>query len=310
MRLISIIPAIVVALLAGTASAQVWEEYVNRDNFFQINLPGEPTMTEVPYKTVKGTELKARVFTATAAPGSITAGTYRVTVVDYNTAINELPDAIEQARKAISAKGTVKYDGVNNLDGHREWRLTVETPNSTLIVASILLAANYRLYFTEGETALNVPPAAQFQASLQVLNDEGVRIRTPTRIAAPEVDVGAGVGKEAQAQEIARVVAAVSGTWRNPTGGSCEAAYFKSGARGKSPRNEEALTGTVTNSGTTISGHLIVVGAREGQFVDANDRPIFLFENKPGEKLTFIPIGGPAASWPEVTLELCPGSRG
>ena len=307
MRLISIIPAIVVALLAGTASAQVWEEYVNRDNFFQINLPGEPTMTEVPYKTVKGTELKARVFTATAAPGSITAGTYRVTVVDYNTAINELPDAIEQARKAISAKGTVKYDGVNNLDGHREWRLTVETPNSTLIVASILLAANYRLYFTEGETALNVPPAAQFQASLQVLNDEGVRIRTPTRIAAPEVDVGAGVGKEAQAQEIARVVAAVSGTWRNPTGGSCEAAYFKSGARGKSPRNEEALTGTVTNSGTTISGHLIVVGAREGQFVDANDRPIFLFDAHTTDRLNFVAIGATALGWPEVTLERCRG---
>jgi hypothetical protein len=44
--------------------------------------------------------------------------------------------------------------------------------------------------------------------------------------------------------------------------------------------------------------------------VDGNDRPIFLFENKPGNKLTFTPIGGPAASWPEVTLELCPGSRG
>jgi hypothetical protein len=301
-----LIPAFVAALLCSTASAQVWEEYVNRENFFQINLPGEPTMTEVPYKTVKGTELKARIFTATAPANSVTAGTYRVTVVDYNQAINELPDAIEQARKAISAKGVVKYDGVNNLDGHREWRLTVETPTSR-IVAGILLAANYRLYFTEGETPLNIPPAAQFQASLQVLNDEGVRIRTPTRVAAPEYDAGAGVGKEAQAQEIARVVAAVSGSWRNPNGGNCQAAYFKSGARGKAPRGEEAIAGTVVNSGTTITGHLIVVGAREGQFVDAQDRPIFLFENKPGDKLTFTPIGGPAISWPEVTLEKCSG---
>jgi hypothetical protein len=308
MRSISIVPAIVALFLSSTAYAQVWEEYVNRDNFFQINLPGEPSTTEVPYRTVKGTNLTARVFTATAPANAITAGTYRVTVVDYSQAINELPDAIEQARKAISAKGTVKYDGVNNLDGHREWRLTVETPNSR-IVAGILLAANNRLYFTEGETPLALPPAAQFQASMQVLNNEGVRIRTPTRIAAPEYDAGAQVGPQAQAAEIARVVAAVSGTWRNPAG-NCEAAYFKSGVRGKSPRNEEAIAGTVTNSGTTISGHLIVVGAREGQFVDANDRPIFLFENKPGDKLTFTPIGGPAASWPEVTLELCAGSRG
>jgi len=308
MRFVSIIPAIVAVFLSSAASAQVWDEYVNRDNFFQINMPGEPAMTEVPYKTVKGTDLKARIFTAAAAPGSITEGTYRVTVVDYSTVMGELPDAIEQARKAISAKGTVKYDGVNNLDGHREWRLTVETP-TTRIVAGILLAANNRLYFTEGETPLNVPPAAQFQASLQVLNNEGVRIRTPTRIAAPEYDAGAQVGPEAQRAEIARVVAAVSGAWRNPNG-SCDAAYFKSGERGKSPRNEESIAGTVTNSGTTISGHLIVVGAREGQFVDSSDRPIFLFENKPGNKLTFTPIGGPAASWPEVTLELCPGSRG
>ncbi len=309
MRSVSFIPAFVALFLSSTAFAQVWEEYVNRENFFQINLPGEPTMTEAPYRTVKGTDLTARIFTATAAPNSITAGTYRVTIVDYSNAINEMPDAIEQARKAISAKGAVKYDGVNNLDGHREWRLTVETANSR-IVAGILLAANNRLYFTEGETPLAVPPAAQFQASMQVLNNEGVRIRTPTRIAAPEYDPGAGVGKEAQSQEIARVVAAVSGTWRNPNGGTCQAAYFKSGSRGKAPRGEEAIAGTVTNSGTTISGQLIVVGAREGQFVDANDRPIFLFENKPGDKLTFTPIGGPALSWPEITLELCPGSRG
>ena len=186
MRSVSLIPAFVALIMSSTAFAQVWEEYVNRENFFQINLPGEPTVTDVPYRTVKGTDLTARVFTATAAPNSITAGTYRVTVVDYSNAINEMPDAIEQARKAISAKGTVKYDGVNNLDGHREWRLTVETPNSR-IVAGILLAANNRLYFTEGETPLTVPPAAQFQASMQVLNNEGVRIRTPTRIAAPEV---------------------------------------------------------------------------------------------------------------------------
>ena len=145
MRFVSIVPAIVALFLSSAASAQVWDEYVNRENFFQVNLPGEPTMTEVPYKTVKGTDLKARIFTATAAPGSITEGTYRVTVVDYNTAQNELPDAIEQARKAMQAKGTVKYDGVNNLDGHRSWRITVETPTSR-ILGEILIAANNRVY--------------------------------------------------------------------------------------------------------------------------------------------------------------------
>ena len=307
MRSVSLIPAIVALFLSSAASAQVWEEYVNRENFFQVNFPGEPTMTEVPYRTVKGTNLTARVFTATAPAGSVTEGTYRVTVVDYTTAQNELGDAIEQARQAILAKGTAKYDGRENLDMHRSWRITVETPRSR-ILGEILIAANNRVYIVEGETPLSLPPPAQFQASIQVLNNEGVRIRTRTEIAAPQNEA-ANVGAVANNAEIARVVTAVSGTWRTP-GGNCQAAYFKSGARGKSPRDEDSLAGTVTNSGTTITGQLIVVGAREGQFVDGNDRPIFLFENKPGDKLTFTPIGGPAASWPEVTLELCPGSRG
>jgi hypothetical protein len=303
-----LLPAIAAALLASAASAQVWEEYVNRENFFQVNFPGEPSVQDIQYKTVKGTMLPARVFTATAPATSITAGTYRVTVVDYRNAQGELGDAIEQARQAMLAKGMAKYDGRENLDMHRSWRVTVETPTSR-ILGEILIAANNRVYIVEGETPLNVPPSAQFQASIQILNDEGVRIRTRTEIAAPANEV-AQVGATANEAEASRVIAAVSGSWRNPSGGTCQTAYFKSGARGKSPRDEEAIAGTVVNSGTTINGHLIVVGAREGQFVDGNDRPIFLFENKPGDKLTFTPIGGPAISWPEVTLELCPGSRG
>jgi hypothetical protein len=307
MRAVCFIPAIVAAFLSTAVSAQVWEEYVNREDFFQVNFPGEPTVNQIQYKTVKGTMLPAKVFSATAPAGSITSGTYRVTVVDYNTAQGELGDAIEQARQAILAKGTAKYDGRENLDMHRSWRVTVENANAR-ILGEILIAANNRVYIVEGETPLNVPPAAQFQASIQILNNEGVRIRTRTEVAAP-AEEKANVGAAANAAEVARVVAAVSGSWRTP-GGNCQAAYFKSGTQGKSPRDEEALAGTVTNQGTTINGQLIVVGAREGQFVDGNDRPIFLFENQPGEKLKFIPIGGPAASWPEVTLELCPGSRG
>ena len=114
------------------------------------------------------------------------------------------------------------------------WRITVETPTAR-ILGEILIAANNHVYIVEGETPVNVPPSAQFQASIQILNDEGVRIRTPTRIAAPEKDAGAEVGKEAQTAEINRVVAAISGSWRNPAGGSCDAAYFKSGERGQVP---------------------------------------------------------------------------
>jgi hypothetical protein len=306
MRFVSLAPAIVALFLSGTASAQVWDEYVNRDNFFQVNMPGEPTMTEVPYRTVKGTNLTARVFTATADPNSITAGTYRVTVVDYSNAQGELGDAIEQARQAILAKGMVKYDDINNLDFHRSRRITVED-SSKRILGEILISATNRLYIVEGETPLSVPPAAQFQASLQILNNEGVRIRERTEIAAPANEVRP-VGERANAEEASRVVAAISGSWRNPTGGSCEAPYFKSGERVKTQRMEEAIAGTVTNAGMTIPGHLVIVGPREGQFINPmTDRAIFLFDAHANEKLNFVAIGAPAAGWPEVNLERCRG---
>jgi len=309
MRAVSLIPAIVALFLSSAASAQVWEEYVNRDEFFQVNFPGEPTVTEAPYRTVKGTNLTAKIFTASAPANSITAGTYRVTVVDYSSAQGELGDAIEQARQAMLAKGAAKYDGRENLDMHRSWRVTVETPTSR-ILGEILIAANNRVYIVEGETPLALPPAAQFQASIQVLNNEGVRIRTRTEIAAPPNEVAA-VGAAANEAEAVRITGLVSGTWRNPAGGTCQAAFFKSGMRTKSKRDEEALSGTITNAGLTIPGQLIIVGAREGQIVDPmTDRPLFLFDSPTSEKLHLVAIGGPAASWPEVTLELCPGSRG
>ncbi len=86
MRFVSLIPAVLALFFANAACAQEWDEYVNRENFFTVNFPGEPTMQQVPYSTAKGTKLTARVFTAKADPKSILAGTYSMTVVDYASA--------------------------------------------------------------------------------------------------------------------------------------------------------------------------------------------------------------------------------
>ena len=179
-------------------------------------------MTETQYRTAKGTMLPARVFTAVSPAGSVTAGTYKVTIVDYSTAMNELGDAVEQARTRSRPRATTKYDEVNDLDRHREWRMTVETA-TTRILASTLVAANNRLYITEGENALSDPPPAQFHVSLQILNEEGVRIRQLTYIAAPEDEI-APISEKANALEAARLTALVSGTWRSPPGGAARPA--------------------------------------------------------------------------------------
>jgi hypothetical protein len=306
MRIVGLATAVVALFVSGAAFAQDWGEYANREDFFQINLPDDPAIASMPYKTVKGTDLTAHVYTAKAPADSLLAGTYSVTVVDYTNAKGEISDAIEQARQDLRKKGTVKYDDLNNIDMHRARYMTVESPTSRYL-ASILVAANNRLYITQAETPLTSAVPAQFQASIQVLDANGVRIRTRTAPGAPEYEV-APVGAAANAAEIAKVQTAVSGTWRNPNGGSCEAAYFKSGERTKTVRGEEALAGTVTNNGVTVPGQLILSGAREGQYVDPKtDKAIFLFQNKTGDKLNFFAIGAPAIGWQEVNLERCTG---
>ena len=167
-------------LLATAAQAQTWAEWPNRDDRFVVNFPGEPNRTELQYKTAKGTSLPAHVYTAEADPKSRSAGVYSVTVVDYNSAPDEIPTAIEEAAKAGRTKGTVKYDEENNIDQMRSWRLTVETTNNRRILTEVLVSAEKRLYIVEANTPINVPPPAQFQASVQILDSDGVRIRYKT----------------------------------------------------------------------------------------------------------------------------------
>jgi hypothetical protein len=95
------------------------------------------------------------------------------------------------------------------------------------------------------------------------------------------------------AQRSAELAALVTGSWA-PPGGSCTAAYYKSAERVKTKRGEEAMTGTVTNAGMTITGQLIIAGPREGQLINpATDRAIFLFDTLPNNKMSFAAIGSP-----------------
>jgi hypothetical protein len=129
-----------------------------------------------------------------------------------------------------------------------------------------------------------------------------------TRIASASLLTG--LSAAAAASEAETIAAQVAGAWKNPAGGTCEAAYLKAADATKTVRGEAALATTVSNAGMVVPGQLILAGAREGQIVNPmNDKAIFLVEPQPGDKLHIFPIGEPALAWPEVTLELCPGSR-
>lgn len=305
MRFVSLVLAAAAALfVSGSANAQTWEEYANREHFFSVNFPGEPVRKDIAYKTAKGTTLPAHSYTAEDRRGR-----YTITVVEYATALGELPAAIDEAVANMRAKGKPTYDGVNMLDMHRSWRITVETPQQRRILGEVLVAMNNNLYISEAETALNIPPPAQFSASLQILDNNGVRIRYREVAPAKPGEI-VPVTDASRDQEVALIEKQVAGTWKTAAG-TCQASYFKTTARAKTKRGEEALAGTVVNSGVTIEGLAIIAGPREGQFIDAaSDKIIMIFEpQEGGAKINFSALGPPATGWPDVTLELCPGSR-
>ena len=174
MRFASLVPAALVLTLAGAAFAQ--GEWSNRDDRFVVNFPAEPARADTAYKTAKGTNLTAHVYTAQAPATSIQAGVYSVTVVDYSAAPAELATAISEASDAIRAKGMSKYDEAGAIDQIKSQRLTTETADKHRIFAEVLAEGN-RLYIVQAATPLNVPPPAQFQASIQILDANGLRIR-------------------------------------------------------------------------------------------------------------------------------------
>lgn len=173
MRFASLVAALLAVGFSTSAFAQAeWAEFVDRNDHFTVNFPGDPKVDTITYKTEKGTSLPAHIYTAQDS-----RGIYKITVVDYRTAPMETATAVEEAAKAVRAKGEVKYDAQENLDRIKSQRISLLEPGGDRRTLAEILTEGGRLYISEASVGVKAPPPAQFQASLQVLDDEGVRIR-------------------------------------------------------------------------------------------------------------------------------------
>ena len=173
MRLIHLAAALLAVSFSPAAYAQAeWAEFVDRNDHFTVNFPGDPKVDTITYKTEKGTSLPAHVYTAQDS-----RGIYKITVVDYRTARMETAAAVAEASKTVRAKGEVKYDAQENLDRIKSQRISLIEPGGERRTLAEILTEGGRLYISEASVGVKAPPPAQFQASLQVLDDEGVRIR-------------------------------------------------------------------------------------------------------------------------------------
>ena len=77
MRTIAFALACVLSI-AGSATAQEWDEYKNIPDGFRVNFPGQPKVTETTWKSQLNYILPARIYTAEKGRER-----YSVTVVDY-----------------------------------------------------------------------------------------------------------------------------------------------------------------------------------------------------------------------------------
>ena len=78
MRMATLVVALLLSV-SGRAVAQEWIEYVNTQDGFKVDLPGQPKMTETIWKSQMEYILPARVYTADRGREH-----YSITVADYS----------------------------------------------------------------------------------------------------------------------------------------------------------------------------------------------------------------------------------
>ncbi|MBI3049139.1 MAG: hypothetical protein HYY76_12605 [Acidobacteria bacterium] len=204
MRLIRVMAAALTLVFSGTAVAQDWVEYESREDFFGVNLPGEPKVEATTYMSEFGATLPARIYRAEEGRSR-----YSVTVVDYRDIRRILTEkaancpagaqTCEGGGEGGSGAGNWKMDragalvyatfrlfqrpGVTTTHynlffsdlvlGHQ---LQLANADGSRTFASILMHED-RLYIFEGTRPGELPPPVHFQLSVRFLDAKGNHIR-------------------------------------------------------------------------------------------------------------------------------------
>ena len=187
-----LIPLALLQLMASSAFAQSWIEYINREERFMVNFPGVPEVSETTHVSAFEVVYPAKVFSVESDRGD-----YSVTVVDYTEHVrrhrertdgteanssNAVPIMDVRASVAHTANlfrtrgGEVTYDAwvdVEKIEGHQ---LQITNPDQSRSFIAIFLEAA-RLYILEATVPRGHPPPILFQSSMGFLDEQGRRIR-------------------------------------------------------------------------------------------------------------------------------------
>jgi hypothetical protein len=182
--------------------AQEWIEFASREDRFTCNFPTQPTITQTMYRSEKGADLPARVYSANQGQSR-----YSVTVVDYTKLqailtekAKSCPAGAEpcigggasgeghwrsdlrgalvyaswQFMKRDAKLTSYNYNFVDLVEGH-QLQLTNNADKSRTF-AGVYMHEN-KLYIIEGTVPAGFPEPGLFQQSLGWLDENGVGLR-------------------------------------------------------------------------------------------------------------------------------------
>ena len=200
-RIRKLMPLALGLVLPGAASAQGWIKYVNLEDQFVVNFPGEPEVREIDYTTETGAVIPSRVYSVENDDSR-----FAITVVDYTVADqahearcrrlqaeldivspNECGgrDHLSDIRGAIAfeswnmrrrANGEITYDAFGQVDGVPGHQIQILHPDESRTFAALHMLER-RLYVLEGTVPGDAPPPGLFQQSLGMLDEMGRRVR-------------------------------------------------------------------------------------------------------------------------------------
>ena len=182
MRRVGLISILVGLMFSGPAFAQGWMEYVNMEEHFLTNFPGEPVIEDYEYDYEKGQlpELVSGEITAKRFQAFDGDSRYAIIVVNYQNIdhITTLRGAVSHAASLYRQRGDTTYDTyahLERLDGHQ---LQLTLPDGRQMYVGIYFHhPDRRLYILEAEVPASAPPPQHFAAALQILDEEGNPIR-------------------------------------------------------------------------------------------------------------------------------------
>ena len=187
-----LITAALILCASAPCYGQGWTTYVNRQDRFSVNFPGEPQVETIRWDSEYRAVFPGRVYTYEDTPNR-----YSVTVIDYTdaerihrertnkTEADSLPNYWQidvQASIAYAAwqfrqkAAEVTYDAWHYIDLVAGHQLQLTHSDGSRSFVGIYLHES-RLYILEGRVPEGAPPPGLFQQSLSFLDEDGNRIR-------------------------------------------------------------------------------------------------------------------------------------